>query len=343
MALSNVMELDELTENQADKFETHNDDLRRVQEAVAGTLNLTLPGDADYSLSTTTGSEEWRYKRIRVSEGSPSLTAARSIIYPNKAGPHMFIFENNTNQALTIKRSGQTGVSVLAGDMSICYHNGTDIVNAIETTSIVQRLLGFTSGIEYVDMGEGDYTLTSAQSAAIFYVIYAAVDGAVLYFNTDDNYPSDLRVFNLASGTTITAKTVGDVKDGVGVPYGEFRCITPVPANPQMLDSMINYKNATGERKSVNFSTDANYSIDGIYDSGYQYYDFTDNSSPTVLSTGRDVIFPTSKNIPRFIFKNSTAQTITVKVSGQTGIAVTAGTTKDLYWDGTDIADAGAL
>lgn len=338
MALTNAMELDELTENQADKFETHNDDLRRIQEAIGGTLALAM-SDANYSLSTTTGSEEWRYKRIRV---TGTLTANRDIVYPDKKGPHLFILENATTggYTLTIKRSGQTGVAVKNGDTAILYHNGTDVIDALETSASIEKLVNFTSGVEIINMGAGNYTVPESQAGALFYVVGVATDGAVLSFDGSHPYPLDIRLLNLASGTTITAKLTGDIGGGVDVPYFEFRSLTPYQSNPQLFDPLIAYRAANGERLTVDFSSDANYTL-GDYSHYYQYFEFTDTG--TALTSGRDVIFSASKNIPRFIFKNSTAQTITVKVSGQTGVAVATGVTKDLYWTGTDIADAGAL
>lgn len=342
MALSNVMELDELTENQADKFETHNDDLRRVQEAVAGTLNLTLPGDADYSLSTTTGSEEWRYKRIKVSAGSPSLTAARSIIYPNKAGPHLFIFENNTTQTLTIKRSGQTGVEVKAGDMAICYHNGTDVIDAVTTNAAFARHEQMLNGIAFINMGGGDYTLSEAEAGYSVYAVFGNNAGDVLYFDESHDYPVEVVIVNL-TGNYLIAQFVSDIGNGVQVgPLAGVRCVFD-QINNQVIDGLPTYVSATGRRKSIAFTSDANYTLSNANRELWHSYYSASEGSPSVLSTGRDVIFPSNINIPRFIFKNGTAQTLTVKVSGQTGIAVNAGTTKDLYWDGTDIADAGAL
>lgn len=48
---------------------------------------------------------------------------------------------------------------------------------------------------------------------------------------------------------------------------------------------------------------------------------FTD--SPSTLTTGRDVIFPA--HFPLMLVRNATAQTLTLKKTGQTGVTVAAG------------------
>ena len=61
---------------------------------------------------------------------------------------------------------------------------------------------------------------------------------------------------------------------------------------------------------------------------------------PTVAMTaGRALEFPVGSNPVRMIVDNQTAQTITVKITGQTGVAVATATKKDLYFDGTDMVE----
>ena len=50
---------------------------------------------------------------------------------------------------------------------------------------------------------------------------------------------------------------------------------------------------------------------------------FTD--SPSTLSTGRDVVFPAA--FPHIVCVNNTAQTLTLKKSGQSGVTLAAGAT----------------
>jgi len=63
---------------------------------------------------------------------------------------------------------------------------------------------------------------------------------------------------------------------------------------------------------------------------------FTD--SPTTLSTGRDVVFPA--NFPMMLVRNATAQTLTLKKSGQTGVTVAAGAKAVIASGPTDVEKA---
>lgn len=89
-----------------------------------------------------------------------------------------------------------------------------------------------------------------------------------------------------------------------------------------------------------NFSTDANYTLETAARQEewiYKFMEFTDTG--TLLTAGRDVVFP-SENGPEYIITNSTAQTLTFKISGQTGATLAAGATGRFYYDGMDIVAA---
>lgn len=60
--------------------------------------------------------------------------------------------------------------------------------------------------------------------------------------------------------------------------------------------------------------------------------------SPTTLSTGRDVVFPA--NFPMMLVRNATAQTLTLKKSGQTGVTVAAGAKAVIASGPTDVEKA---
>src|SRR5574343_1595344 len=67
------------------------------------------------------------------------------------------------------------------------------------------------------------------------------------------------------------------------------------------------------------FTTDANITLTSA-----EYWTsclvFTD--SPSTLTAGRDVVFPA--NFPMMLVRNATAQTLTLKKSGQAGVTVAA-------------------
>ena len=77
-----------------------------------------------------------------------------------------------------------------------------------------------------------------------------------------------------------------------------------------------------------NFASDANYTLAASTDTReaaheYSYGVIVVTDTGVVLTTGRDLVFPTIKKV--WVVANQTAQTITCKVSGQTGVAVAGG------------------
>lgn len=112
----------------------------KLAEAVAGQITIDFPADDDYDLvvdAAVPENDEWHYRTIRMTAVGTPLTAAREVVYPDvdavlsTTSRSMFVFVNDTTQALTILRSGETGVSVAAGASALVYHNGTDIVELV--------------------------------------------------------------------------------------------------------------------------------------------------------------------------------------------------------------------
>lgn len=83
---------------------------------------------------------------------------------------------------------------------------------------------------------------------------------------------------------------------------------------------------------TIEFTSDANLTLTALQAQSSSI-NFTD--SPSTLTAGRDVIFPA--NFLHVYVKNSTAQTLTMKKSGQTGIAITAGSNAILVSGATDV------
>ena len=95
-------------------------------------------------------------------------------------------------------------------------------------------------------------------------------------------------------------------------------------------------------RITIDFASDANLTLDTDTAAGTEQWRdkfITITDSTVVLTTGRDIIFP-AENGPEYIIKNSTAQTLTLKISGQTGVPLATTVTGRYYYDGTDIVVA---
>lgn len=82
----------------------------------------------------------------------------------------------------------------------------------------------------------------------------------------------------------------------------------------------------------VNFTTDADLILTDTQNAN-QFIQLTDTG--VVLTVGRNVIVTTDVRV--MYVENSTAQTLTIKTSGGTGIAIIAGDKKELICDGVNI------
>jgi len=89
-----------------------------------------------------------------------------------------------------------------------------------------------------------------------------------------------------------------------------------------------------------NFASDADLTLatTGAVPQEWQHGFINLTDSGVVLTTARNVIVPVNEK--KTVFKNSTAQTITVKTSGGTGVAITAGGVQGLQCDGTNVISA---
>ena len=119
----------ELANGQVDQYLTANALVRRLEQAVAGRRTINFASDANYTLVTTAGSEQWLDCFLTFTDtASPHvLTAGRDVIFPAKSGP-IYLVKNSTAKTLTVKITGQTGEALPSGSIGLFYYDGTDIV-----------------------------------------------------------------------------------------------------------------------------------------------------------------------------------------------------------------------
>lgn len=77
---------------------------------------------------------------------------------------------------------------------------------------------------------------------------------------------------------------------------------------------------SSGPGLDVEFTTDANLTLSDVQGNANALV-FTD--SPVTLTTGRDVVFP--DQFPAKLVRNNTAQTLTLKKAGETGVTLASG------------------
>ena len=117
-----------------------------IEQAISGYVTQAITDGADTVITIPNGATG--VARNMFIECTGSLSAARNLIVPiNKK---LYFIYNNTSggYAVTVKVSGQTGVSVPNGAKVVLVSNGTDIVNATNymATLTLGSALPVTSG-----------------------------------------------------------------------------------------------------------------------------------------------------------------------------------------------------
>lgn len=141
-----------------------------IEQAISGYVTQAITDGADTVLTMTPGASATA-RNIYI-ECTGALTAARNLVVPSNR--KLYFIYNNTSggYAVTVKVSGQTGISVANGAKVILVCNGTDIVNATSYSALSGSLpvssggTGVTtlSGVAY---GNGTSAFTAATGAQL--------------------------------------------------------------------------------------------------------------------------------------------------------------------------------
>lgn len=199
-----------------------------IEQAISGYVTQTITDGADTVITIPNGATG--VARNMYIEMTGTLTAARNLIVP--ANKKLYFIYNNTTggYAVTVKVSGQTGVSVANGNKVILVSNGTDVVAATNT-------IGGTLSVSSGGTGQSSYT-----------------NGQLLIGNTTGN---TLTKATLTAGTGITITNgAGSItistSGGAGTGDITFSSATISTANTNQ--NMVLSPNGTGE-VVVNYTT----------------------------------------------------------------------------------------
>ena len=130
-----------------------------VNIAIAGTL--TFSGDGAITLANTTGSASAtnigsttaQYMVIQI---TGTLTGTKTITAPSYS--KIYLVDNTTaTYGVVFKASGQTGVTIAAGEKAFVYFNGTDYVKTASSSS----------GVSTISFGSTGLTPSTATSGAV--------------------------------------------------------------------------------------------------------------------------------------------------------------------------------
>lgn len=105
-----------------------------IEQAIVGKADVTVSSTSvTLSLTNSNALQDARALYLNLS-GTPGGAATLNVPAIEKN----YIVKNGTNQEVTIKVSGQTGVAIPVGKTALVYNNGTDVVTAIDFIPTVQ-------------------------------------------------------------------------------------------------------------------------------------------------------------------------------------------------------------
>ena len=306
--------------------------------AIAGTVTLTDDGAVTLSNTqgtssatnivsslTGAGTVSAQFAIIRV---TGTLTVAKVLTAPSTS--KTFIVVNAaTGSTVTIKASGQSGVSVAVGESATVYFNGTDYVKSATTLSGTGTVtsVGWTGGI---------VSVATATTTPAFTI--AGTSGGVPYFNSGTTWATSAA---LAANALVTGGGAGaapaTVTTGTGV-------VTALGVNTGSAGAFVVNGGALGTPSSGTLSSTT---VDGTNAVGYLNIPINSQSAAYTLvlaDAGKAILHPsTDANARTFTipangsvayaigtaitFINMTSQVVTIAITTDTMYLSSAGTT----------------
>jgi hypothetical protein len=129
-----------------------------IEQAITGSGDITFASaDVTLTLSNTNAAQVARNLRlvcVGVSGG------ARQLVVPSIE--KQYIVQNDLADAVTIRTSAGTGVTIPAGKATVVFNNGTDVVDAVDYfSSLSAGNISLTSALSVANGGTGTTTLTA--------------------------------------------------------------------------------------------------------------------------------------------------------------------------------------
>lgn len=180
-----------------------NDTFDKVDKCLAATVTHEFTLDANYQLLEA----DYLTSALIFTDSPVTLTAGRDVIFPTHF-PMMYV-KNSTAQTLTMKKSGQSGVTVTAGNAAIVASGSTDVVKVDGSAALVTSVNGDTGAVIVpvpIGIACSDETtaLTTGTAKVTFRMPYAmTLTGVRATLSTAQASGSIFTVDINESGTTI--------------------------------------------------------------------------------------------------------------------------------------------
>lgn len=113
-----------------------------IEEAISGTADVTF-ASANVTLTWINSNASQTARNMRLNLVGTTGGSPRDLVVP--AIEKMYVVNNTCGDAVTVKVSGQTGVTVPAGYSMLLFNDGTDVRRALVGTSVDEGGTGRTS------------------------------------------------------------------------------------------------------------------------------------------------------------------------------------------------------
>jgi len=195
-----------------------------IEQAIVGMATLET-GDftsnvCTLTLSNTNAAQDARAACLNI---TATLTAAATLNVPAIEKPYIVINGSSGGYAVTIKVSGQTGISIPNGKACVVYNNGTDVVAAI--TYLSSLTLG--TDLAITEGGTGASTASAARTN-----LGATTLGANLFTITN---PSAVTFPQFNADNTVSALDAASFRTAIGA--GGTGAVSSVTASSPLLSS----------------------------------------------------------------------------------------------------------
>jgi hypothetical protein len=142
-----------------------------LEQAIVGYVSQAVTDGADTTLTIANGASS--NGRNYVINLTGTLTAARNVIVPAVNKPYIFVNATTGGFAVTVKVTGQTGVTIANGKKAIVYCNSTDVIEVANapvteagTQTLTNKTLGATTFTADITMsGTGQLKLPASTTA----------------------------------------------------------------------------------------------------------------------------------------------------------------------------------